>query len=247
VKICKTVAEGVNAALAIYQVTPTQTWEYVPAAPGDYTDTLVLDGIKYPLFWWHCDTQISQMYRMAPSRKLCSMKLNRTCAKSMGLDALLYKELDIAEHMFRCEIQSVMAMENEHSMNMLATMEQQQVALFELAATLNDNTPEQGRHSYWGEDGMASDRVVSQKIPSEAIYLFTEDEKDPTLYNDIFIYMYGLSKTDVLKATTIAEILMGRRDCSNWIEKDAHYRRCIAAAHLSNQLVKCVNIQEVSL
>ncbi len=242
-KKCTTVEEGVCNALEIFDCRPEVSWRYVPATQDRYTDTLVLDGVEYPLFWWRCDPQVGSMYAKAPSRKLCSMKLNRAGAKSAGLEKLLYKELDIAEWIMDSRVRTVMNFQNGGSMNMLATMENERVALFELTASLHDDTPEQGRHTYWGEDGMASDRVVSQKVASEAIYLFTEDAKDPQTYNDIFIYMYGLDRTDTLKATIIAEILMGRRDVSDWKERDAHYRRCIAAARESARTVRRLEVE----
>lgn len=242
-KKCVTIEDGVRSALATYQVEPKVQWTFVPASEGDYTDCLMLDGVKYPLFWWRCDPQVGSMYAKAPSRKLCSMKLNRAGAKSAGLEALLYKELDIAEWIMGSTVRTVMNFQNGSSMNMLATMKNERVALFELTASLHDDTPEQGRHTYWGEDGMASDRVVSQKVASEAIYLFTEDQRDPQTYNDIFIYMYGLDRTDTLKATIIAEILMGRRDISDWNLRDAHYRKCIAAAAVSAETVRRVEVE----
>ena len=230
IKHCSTIEEGVQNALEIFGVTPKVAWRLIPAGEGAYTDTLELDGEAYPLFWWRCDPQVGSMYGKAPSRKICSMKLNRVAAKSQGLKKLLYKELDIAEFIMGTKVKTVMSFQNGNSMNMLATMENDRVALFELGATLHDETPEQGRHTYWGEEGMASDRVVSQKVASEAIYLFTEEAKDAETFNDIFIYLYGLSRTDTLKATIIAEILMGRRSVADWRQRDAHYIRCIEKA-----------------
>lgn len=243
-KICTTIEEGVRNALEIFDFQTQVQWRYVPAKAGQYTDRLVLDGVEYPLFWWRCDPQVGAMYSKAPSRKICSMKLNRVGAKSRGLEALLYKELDIAEWTMGSRIKTVMNFRKGGSMNMLATMENERVALFELAASLHDHTPEQGRHTYWGEEGMASDRVVSQKVASEAIYLFTEDAKDPETFNDIFIYMYGLSRTDTLKAVIIAEILMGRRSVADWPERDAHYIRCIEKAEQSAQQVRRLFVEE---
>ena len=244
IKNCKTIEDGVQNALEIFDVKPTVRWRYIPAGEGQYTDTLELDGVAYPLFWWRCDPQVGSMYAKAPSRKICSMKLNRCGAKSQGLKKLLYKELDIAEFIMGTKVKTVMSFQNGNSMNMLATMENERVALFELAASLHDDTPEQGRHTYWGEEGMASDRVVSQKVASEAIYLFTNDAKDPETFNDIFIYMYGLNRTDTLKATLIAEILMGRRSVADWRERDAHYIRCIQKAEQSAAQVRRLAVEE---
>ena len=242
-KKCLTVEDGVRNALATYDIEPKVQWSLVPAGEGDYTDQLVLDGKVYPLFWWRCDPQVGAMYSKAPDRKICSMKLNRAGAKSAGLEALLYKELDIAEWIMDSSVRTVMNFQNGNAMNMLATMENETVALFELTASLHDDTPEQGRHTYWGEEGMASDRVVSQKVASEAVYLFTEDAKDPQTYNDIFIYMYGLDRTNTLKATLIAEVLMGLRDVSKWNERDKHYRRVIAAAAESARTVRRLEVE----
>lgn len=242
-KKCLTIEDGVKAALAVYNFTPNKNWEYIPAGESDFTDSLLLDGEEYPLFWWRCDTQIRELCEKAPQRKLCSMKLNRSGAKKDGLDQLTYKEMDIAELIFQSPIEKLMCFRNENSLNMMATMENERVAVFELAAVLSEKTSEQGRHIYWGEDGMASDRVVSQKIPSEAIYLFNEDEEKATVYNDIFLYMYGLNKTDATKAACIAEILMGWMDISDWKRKDHHYRCCIAAAKESSKTCRRIQIE----
>ncbi|MBQ8813717.1 MAG: hypothetical protein IJZ85_04390 [Lachnospiraceae bacterium] len=242
-----TIEEGVRSVLSVYNAVPDIKWEYRPAEEGCLTDAIVLDGAVYPLFWWRCDTQIMALAENAPERKLCSMKLNRTCAKSYGIDRLMYQEIDIAELMLDSKIESVMCFDNGCARNMLATMKNKRVAIFELAAVLNDCTAEQGRHIYWGQDGMASDRVVSQKVASDAIYLFSEDEAKPEVFNDIFIYMYGLNKTDVVKAACIAEILMGWRDISDWKEKDAHYRRCLAAAAESDRTCRRTLIREAEV
>lgn len=240
---CLTIQQGVERVMKIFDKEPA-SWELIPAGEGDYTDTLVLDGEKYPLFWWRADPQVDMMHDLAPERKICSMKLNRTCPKSWGLEKLLYKELDIAEYMLGSQVKTVMNFRQGDSMNMLCTMENDRVALFELGATLHDGTDEQGRHTYWGEEGMAADRVVSQKLPSRAVYLFTQDQPEVQTYHDIFIYMYGLSQTDVFKAVCISEILLGRRDISDWKEKDAHYRCCIAMAAESAEKVRCLPVYE---
>ena len=78
------------------------------------------------------------------------------------------------------------------------------------------------------------------------LYLFTEDSPEPELYNDIFIYTYGLSMEDATKAACIAEILMGRRDVSAWTEKDAWYRRILAAVECSETACRCVRMEEMA-
>lgn len=241
-KKCATIEEGVASVLEVYRYKTDKSWKYIKAEGDDLCDKIIIDGEEYPFFWWKSDLQIGPMTDMAPSRKPCSMKLNRTCPASEGLDRLLYREIDIAEQMLGSSISKVMCFTNQNALNMLATMENERVAIFELAAALNDETTEQGRHTYWGQEGMASDKVVSQKVPSESIYMFTEDKAEAQTYNDVFIYMYGLSRVDATKASAIIEILLDKRDISTWKEKDAHYRRCIAAAKESAKNVCRVTV-----
>lgn len=240
---CLTIEAGVKAALKLYDCEPQVSWKYLPAKEGELVDKIVLDGEEYPLFWWRSDTQICGLLRRAPERKLCSMKLNRSGSKKDGLDSLLYKELDIAELMLDSTIDKIMCFRKAHSLNMLGTMKNERVAVFELAAVLHENTEEQGRHIYWGEEGMASDRVVSQKVASEAVYLFCEDQEKADVYNDIFLYMYGLNKTDATKAACITEILMGWMDISSWKEKDAHYRACIEVSKESDRIGRRLDVE----
>ena len=75
-KKCVTIEDGVRSALATYQVEPKVQWTLIPAGEGDYTDTLVLDGVKYPLFWWRCDPQVGSMFSKAPSRKCLHPRQN---------------------------------------------------------------------------------------------------------------------------------------------------------------------------
>ena len=232
-EICKTIEDGVKSALRLYEINDELSWRYIPRPSGEYTDFVMINGVKYPLFWWRRDSQIAYIIASAPSKKPVSMKLNEESPASYGLDALVYKNFDIAEVSLNSEIASVMCFKKTKSLNMIATMLNKRVAVFELAAVLKDGTKQQGRHSVWGEEGMCSTRVVSQKIDTQAIYQFTDDSVTPVTYNDEFIYMYGLEKDDVAKASLIAEMLMGRVDYSDWIARDAKYKKYLAAMNKS--------------
>ena len=45
-------------------------------------------------------------------------------------------------------------------------------------------------------------------------------------------------------AVIIAEILMGRRSVADWLERDAHYIRCIEKAEQSAQQVRRLFVEE---
>lgn len=242
---CFTIEDGVNSALSLYEFKSDVKWKYIPRPDGEYTDFVMINGVNYPLFWWRNDSQIAYIIASAPSKKPVSMKLNEECAQSYGLDALAYKNFDIFETSLKTEAESVMCFKKTKSLNMIVTAVNKRVGVFELAAVLKDGTKPQGRHSVWGEVGMCSTRVVSQKVDTQAIYQFTDDSITPVTYNDEFIYMYGLEKDDVAKASLIAEMLMGRVDYSDWISRDAKYKKYLAAMNKSTETCERVLVKGV--
>lgn len=244
-KKCITVQEGVKSVLELYAVALDCEWEFIEANEQDDTDYLVINGIKYPLFWWREDAQVSALINGGPSRNTCSIKINRAVKKSYGLKRLMYRELDIAEQIARAEVNDVACFKKGNSANLLATMKNGIVACLELTACLSEETDEQGRRSLWGTNGMVSDRVVAHKLSGEEIYLFTDDRKDPETFTDLFIHMYGLNKSEVYKATYITRILMGDIDVSDAIQTDIRLKRAVKAAMQSAQTEDRVYVREM--
>ena len=244
-KRCLTVVEGVQSALDLYEVSPKYEWEYIEGGANDYTDFIKLDGEIYPLFWWREISQISTLINGGVSCGTCSIKLNQSVKKSYGLNRLMYREFDIAEQISKSKINHITCFKNGNSANLIATMKNEIVATLELAACLNEETDDQGRRGLWGSNGMLSDRVVAHKVSGEEIYMFTEDNKNPETFTDLFIHMYGLSKNDVYKATYIARILMGQIDISNFIEDDKRLKLNVETAFESAKIEDRVYVKEV--
>lgn len=225
-----TIEQGVKSALELYEKDPCVKWNIVGLDENRYTDGLILEEKEYPLFWWREDAQVSALIDGAPSRKTCSIKINSSVKKSYGLKRLMYREFDIAEQIARSTIAAVTCFINGKSANIIATMANGIVACFELAACLNEQTDDQGRRSFWGQNGMMSDRIVSHKLSGEEIYLFTDDKKTPETFTDLFIHMYGLDKEAIYKSTYVARVLMNEIDISNVFETDDRLKRCVKAA-----------------
>lgn len=240
---CYSIEDGVKAALKVYECNPTQKWEYISAADDEFFDKLILDGEEYPLLWHKCDPQIREICELAPEREPCSMKLNRSVSKKAGLDRLMCREFDIAEDALGSKIKSIMCFKNDNAANIMATMENDCVAVFELSAVLNENTDEQGRHTLWGRKGMISDLIISQKASPNTAYIFTEDERLPQTHNDLFLHMFGLNRVDTIKAACITEILLGRLDISNWKQIAARCEKYLAETHKSAELCQRVFIE----
>ena len=115
---------------------------------------------------------------------------------------------------------------------MLLTMENEKVAMVELAATLHEASEEQGRMTIWGRNGMASNRVVSQKDAPQSIYVYHSDGSTET-YNDLCRVLYGLDRIQVIKVCAIANILCGKYDVQETKESMVRYEKYLALAKLS--------------
>ncbi len=221
-KKVKTIQEGVQAILQDIELIVDKPWEYVPASGEELVDYVVFDGKKIPLFWWRYDNQIFPLAERAQEINSVSCKLNTVTTKEHGLERLILRQCDIAEWILQSRIKKLNAYQKGGSAEILLTMKNKKVAILELAASLSSNTEEQGRLTVWGKQGMASNRVVSQKDLPQSIYVYTEDGTVDT-YNDLCPTIYGLNRLDVIKVSAVVDILRGTCDVA---EIQAAYERC---------------------
>lgn len=236
------IEEGVKKVLDIYEKTVDEKWRVIKT--DDFTDLVEIDGKTYPLFWWREDPQMSAIAGRAQACKVVSGKFNAINERTQGIDKLMYKEFEIADWAIGSTIKRLTCFEVGNSANILATYENDRVVLFELGSALPEGTVQQGRHSVWGEEGMGSDRVVSQKLASSAIYMFTDSPK-PTEFNDEVLHLYGLEKDDVNRVACVYRMLTdGKNYYADWNERDARVRKYIALAHKSAKEGRCVYFAE---
>lgn len=235
------VEEGVKKILAIYEKSIDVDWKIIKT--GELVDKIEIAGKQYPFFWWREDPQRAALKSNAASCKAVSCKFNALNCRSEGIDKLMYEEFELADWVLGSRIARLTCFEVGTSANILATYENERVVLFELGSTLPDGTVRQGRHSVWGEQGMGSDRVVSQKLASSAIYMFT-DSPQPKEFNDEVIHLYGLEKNDVDRVACAYKMLTGETDYSDWSDRDARVRKYIRLAHRSAAEGRCVHVSE---
>ena len=217
-----TIEEGVKAILEDVQVVVDKPWEYVPATGDALVDFVIFDGKKIPLFWWRYDNQIFPIADKAEEIKSVSCKLNTVTTREHGLNRLILRQCDIAEWFLQSQVKKLNCFQKGVAAEILLTMENKKVAILELAASLSSNIEEQGRLTVWGKEGMASNRVVSQKDLPQSIYVYTENGKVDT-YNDLCPTLYGLSRLDVIKVSAVVDILKGTCDVE---EIQVAYERC---------------------
>ncbi len=219
-----TIEQGVQAVFKDRGKEIDKQWKYLPAQGEELVDILVVDGEEIPLFWWRYDNQVFPLKNKEQNMDSVSCKLNTVSSKVNGLDRLLIRHFDIAEWFLKSSVRKLNCYRKGNSAEVLLTMENEKVAMVELAATLGENANEQGRMTIWGKKGMASNRVVSQKDMPQSIYVY-DSEGNLQTYNDLCITLYGLSRMQVIKVAAITDVLCGNYDVAGSKQAMEKYKR----------------------
>ena len=243
-----TIEEGIRSIYKINEFGEVPEYAIIPRKDGDFTDHLSFNGKIYPIFDWRGVPNVASVANSARRSmgSCCSMKISGAISRDVGLDRFLYKEIDTAEWALDSTVQHLTAFVNGETCNAILRMKNGKVAILELGACLPSEADEQTRHTAWGTKGMASDRVVSQKIRPQAVYLYN-DGKTPITYNDNMTAIYGLNQDDSAKAVMVASMLLGRVNANEWAEKHEKLVKYVQAIHLSSQTGERVVVGEAEL
>lgn len=241
-----TIHEGLKSIYAKNEFGEVPNYEIVARKEGEFTDHLLINGELFPIFYWRCEPQTASVANKAKREmgKCCSLKISGAISSDYGIDRFLYKELETAEWILDSEIKHLTAFVNGNTCNAILRMKNDKVAVLELGATLPVDAEGQTRHTAWGTKGMASTRIISQKVRGKSIYLFN-DGPTPTTFNDEMTALYGLSPEDCTKTVTIASMLLNRCDYKAWKVKHDKLVSYVKAVYKSAKTGERVVIAEV--
>ncbi len=241
-----TIEEGVSAIYKKNEFGEVPAWKFVPRQDGDFTDHIEINGELFPVFFWRGEPQTCSIANNAKRGmgSSCSLKISGAISKDVGLDRFLYKELETAEWVLDSEIKHLTAFVNDATCNAILRMKNGKVAILELGACLPSDAEEQTRHTAWGTKGMASTRVVSQKVRPKSVYLFA-DGAEPKTFNDEMTVLYGLEPEDCTKTVVIASMLLNKMDYKFWKDKHQKLLKYIDAIYLSSKTGERIVVEEV--
>ena len=242
-KKIRSVKDGVESLLSKNQLQAQSSWAFVNKTKCDMTDSLILADEKYPLLYWRSDPQIEAIARNAIKNigGSISLKVSGMVTKEYGLDAFLYKALDVTEWVLDSEIKKITAYINKNAANVTVLMKNEKVALLELNACLPKGCEEQVRYTSWGKEGLESTRVVSTKLRPQSVYLFT-DRTEPYEYNDATLELYGLSLDDATKAVAIFKAITEKTSLELFKERDAKLKSYIEKVYESNKTNQSIEL-----
>ena len=133
------------------------------------------------------------------------MRVARIVEKDNDIFDELYRELDICEYILGRKIVGITAMQNDNTLNVIATAEDKIVCTIEISATLAKGEVAKDKHEIISQRGIACDVVVDAQLKQDSIYVFGAENKK---FTDVDFELYGLSLEDIAvvrSAFTIAQ------------------------------------------
>lgn len=170
--------------------------------------TAVIDGVETPILSHRLERRFIELKNIVQGGTLQGisvMRVARIVEKGSDIFAELYREFDICQYILGRKIVAVTAMQNDNTLNVIATAEDSVVCTIEISATLAKGEIPKDKHEIISQRGIACDIVVDAQLKQDSIYVFGAENKK---YTDVDFELYGLSIEDIAvvrSAFTIAQ------------------------------------------
>ena len=197
-------------------------------------------GCDIPLQPWRCNRKYVELEKMVSSRTLedpCLLRFCHLSHASTALEALLYREFDLAEFISGRTITALHAVFTEgRSGSVIIRLEGGIIGSVEVGNLLPCAEKEVDRHEIIARRGVGSDIVVDTQIPQQSIYLMTEGGSDS--FKDTDSELFGLDEHQIERVRAKFAFLKDRSSAEEHRKQDGHIRAAVRAALESNETHK---------
>ena len=194
--------------------------------------TVIIDGKEIPILSHRLErrfTELKNIVQGGTLQGISVMRVARIVEKGSDIFAELYREFDICQYILGRKIVAVTAMQNDNTLNVIATEEEGIVCTIEISATLSKGEIAKDKHEIISQRGIACDVVVDAQLKQESIYVFGAENKK---FTDVDFELYGFSIEDIAvvrSAFTIAQ--KGTKD--KMLEIDSNLKILVEKAKAS--------------
>ena len=170
--------------------------------------TAVIDGVETPILSHRLERRFIELKNIVQGGTLQGvsvMRVARIVEKGSDIFSELYRELDICQYVLGRKIVGITAMQNDNTLNVIATAEDSIVCTIEISATLAKGEIPKDKHEIISQRGIACDVVVDAQLKQDSIYVFGNENKK---FTDVDFELYGLSIEEIAvvrSAFTIAQ------------------------------------------
>ena len=159
--------------------------------------TAVIGGVTVPLLAHRAERRFLELRNIVQGgtlKGISVMRVARIVENGTDIFDELYRELDLCQYVLGKQLVGVTAMQNDNTLNVIATAEDGIVCTFEIAATLPNGEIAKDKHEIISERGIACDILVDAQLKQDSVYLFGEQAER---FTDVDFELYGLSIDDV--------------------------------------------------
>ena len=148
-----------------------------------------------PLLPWRHEQRFLELRRLAAGKTITPVLMGRfaclTDGRELPLQAILYREFDLAEWIMGSAIVSLLAsFHKDAAANVILRLEDGAICSVEAGAMLPPGAAVQDRHELIARRGVASDRTVDTQIAQSSVYTWTT--AGPQQYTDVDFELFGL-------------------------------------------------------
>lgn len=159
--------------------------------------TVLIDGREIPLLSHRFERRFTELKNIVEGGTLIGvsvMRVARIVSKNSDVFDELLRELDLCRYILGKRIVAITAVQNDNTLNVIATAESGIVCTIEISATLSDNEQPKDKHEIISQRGIACDIAVDTQLKQDSVYFFGDENKK---FTDVDFELYGLSAEDV--------------------------------------------------
>ncbi|MBO4262911.1 MAG: hypothetical protein J5903_03910 [Clostridia bacterium] len=150
----------------------------------------------YALLPWRNERRFIELKKICKNTvgNISHFKTMSLDPKNTDLNAVLKREIDVAEYVSGLKITEIFEARNGNACSVLCATDKNAVITLELAATLPENSQVVDKHEIITDRGTACDRNVDSQTPLSSVYVYGEKHEE---YTDVDFELYGLSICEI--------------------------------------------------
>lgn len=187
-----------------------------------------------PLLPWRMTRRFIELRTLAAGSTLEGVSTLRFmyAAGDRGMDALLYRELDLCEWIGGAQVESVfMVAHAQAAANAIVRLRNGVSCSVECSSCLPLSADAVDRHEIIARRGVASDRVVDTQVPQSSIYLFGSD--GGAQFTDEDAELFGMDMESIFILRAAFAVLRDQELARDWTVQHDRLLRLVRAATLS--------------
>lgn len=166
------------------------------------SSTAVINGCDTPILSHRAErrfTELKNIVQGGTLQGISVMRVARIVPKDNDIFNTLYREFDLCQYILGKDIAVVTAMQNDNTLNVIATTNDGIVCTIEISATLKSGDEPKDKHEIISQRGIACDIAVDTQLKQDSVYVFGNENKK---YTDVDFELYGLSMEDIAVVRT---------------------------------------------